>query len=464
MSTVEHVSVFDHQQIFRESDLPVRSRLYCLDPQAMGSLWQESLTSYLNRLGWTHHVSPRAMVTQEVIPRLDKAQKVSRQWIGALSRGYAMNVNGVGSLALEWSTVLNQLTQRSDLHLLTLHGWIGNLSSVGHLRPALSWCPICYMEWQEQKVCIYQPLLWLFKVVTICPRHHHLLESHCPHCQKQQSVIALRTRPGHCTQCDQWLGRSPDLAMASQVTDELILWQQWILRALEELHLASRASGVLQWDPFFIHLAEGILSAVDLVAWKQVERLTGVKRHVINQWLQKKKIPSLETILQLCYLCEVTPWQVMQGEISPLVFALQREISVRPPVSRRTKPRADRDRCLELIHAVLDGREEPLGIRQLCERLGYSHRVLRYSFPEEYTLITQQAREYRKQQERQRVAKTREQVRQATCSLHVQGIYPSQRKVQSLLPAGVMIQAEARETWHVTLRELGLEPRHPHKT
>jgi hypothetical protein len=95
---------------------------------------------------------------------------------------------------------------------------------------------------------------------------------------------------------------------------------------------------------------------------------------------------------------------------------------------------------------VLDGREEPLGLRQLCERLGCTHHVLLYFFPEECALITQQAREYRKQRDRQRVAKTREQVRQAVFSLHAQGAYPSLHKVQSFLPAGVMLQPEARET------------------
>ncbi len=465
MSPIKHcpLSVYlftswkEHQDSFQESDSPVHSRLYRLEPEAMGSLWQESFTSYLNRLGWTHHVSPRAMVMQEVIAHLDKKQELSPQWLGALSRGSAINMNGIGSLALEWSKVLGQLTQHSGLHLLTLHGWIGNLSSVGHLRPCLAWCPICYAEWQEQKMCIYQPLLWLFKVVTTCPKHQRVLESHCPHCQKQQSVIALRTRPGHCTQCDQWLGSSLDEELPSQTTEELTLWQQWVLKALEELHAASIARGVLQWEPFFAHLAEGVFSAVNLVTWKQVEGLTGVKRHVFNQWLQQKKTPSLEAILQLCYVCEVTPLQIMNGEITSLIETLQRGISSRPPVSRRTKPRADRDRCLELIQAVLDGHEKPLGIRQLCERLGYTHHVLLYSFPKECALINQQAREYRKQQDRQRVVKTREQVRQAVFSLHAQGIYPSLHKVQSFLAAGVMLQPEARETWHTILRELGLE-------
>ena len=61
----------EEQDTFQESDISARSRLYRLEPEAMGSLWQESFTSYLNRLGWTHHVSPRAMVMQEVIPHLN---------------------------------------------------------------------------------------------------------------------------------------------------------------------------------------------------------------------------------------------------------------------------------------------------------------------------------------------------------------------------------------------------------
>ena len=37
----------DGQETFQESNIPARSRLYPLEPQAMGSLWQESFTSYL---------------------------------------------------------------------------------------------------------------------------------------------------------------------------------------------------------------------------------------------------------------------------------------------------------------------------------------------------------------------------------------------------------------------------------
>ncbi len=447
------------QETFQESDIPARSQLYRLEPQAMGCLWQESFTSYLNRLGWTHHVSPRAMVRQEIIPRLNKAQEIPYQWIGALSRGHVSNINGTGALALEWSHILEQLTQRSDLHLLTFHGWIGNLTSPGHLRANPAWCPLCYAEWREKNLDIYQPLCWFVKVITACPTHHIPLESSCPQCQKTQSVIALQTQPGHCTQCNRWLGTSPGETGPQPMQEEPTQWQQWVLLGLEELHIVSMTKNLPSWETFFTHLATGILSVVNLGSWKQVERLTGVKRYILTQWLKQASIPSLETILRLCYVCEVTPLQVMRGEISSLVEALQKGVSSRPPVPRRTQASVDQDRCLALIHAVLDGSEEPLGLRQLSERLGCSQRILLYYFREECALITQQAREHRKRQGEQRMLEIRDRVRQQVLSLHAQGIYPSQMKVRNLLPPGLMRQSVAREAWHEALGELGLEPR-----
>jgi len=446
-------------ETFQESNIPARSRFYCLEPQAMGSLWQESFTSYLNRLGWTHHVSPRAMIMQEVIPLLDKGQEISRHWLGALSAAYAMSMNGAGLTALEWTEIFEKLTMRSDLHLLTLRWWIGNLSSLGHLHPHPVWCPMCYSEWQAQELCIYQPLLWFFKVITTCPRHHKPLASHCPHCQKTQSVIALQTRPGHCTKCNQWLGISSHKESSHKMEDDPMQWERWVLQALEELRTASTTNGGINWETFFTQLAAGLASAASLVGWKQIERLTGVKQFTFHQWFEQRWMPSLETILQLCYVCEVTPLQIMKGEISPLIEVITRNTPSRPPVHRRAKSKVDPERSLELIHAVLDGREKPLSLAQLCKRLGYGHRTLKYLFPEECALIVKLAREDKKQRRAQQTLPTCERVRQAVFSLHEQGIYPSVHKVQSLLIGGSMRLPEARETWHATLQELGLETR-----
>lgn len=459
MSAMMTPSIFVYQKrqdLFQHSDLLVRSRLYRLEPQAMGRLWQESFTSYLNRLGWMHHVSPRAMVMQEVIPHLNKKQGTSPQWLGALSRGSAMSMNGIGSMALEWSKVLGQLTQRSDLHLLTLHGWIGNLSSVGHLRPFLAWCPICYAEWQEQKICIYQPLLWLFKVVTTCPKHQRVLESHCPHCHKHQSVIALRTHPGHCTQCDRWLGSALGEEWPSQTTEELTAWQQWVLKTLEELHDASKASGMLKWELFFAHLA---LCLAENEGYAKVANLTHIQRYQLYKWvnIEEEYTPTLETILKLCYVCNVTPLQVMQNQVSHLKQVIQSEVATHAPPPSPHHRHVNLEQCQAFLQAVLDGHEKPQGLNQIGKHLGYTVRQLSYHFPKECALITPLAQTHRQQRKEERLDRVREQVQQAVISVHTQGIYPSQRKLRSLLPGGLMLMPEAKDAWHVALRELGYD-------
>jgi len=61
-------------------------------------------------------------------------------------------------------------------------------------------------------------------------------------------------------------------------------------------------------------------------------------------------------------------------------------------------------------------------------------------FPEECALLVQQAREYRNSKI------------DSVLQKHV-----SKYDKPSFLSAGVMMQLEARETWHAVLRELGFE-------
>src|SRR5258708_984158 len=99
------------------------------------------------------------------------SREYPKRQLGAFSRGPGMQVNGTGSIAQEWASFLEQLTMRSNLHVLALDFWIGDLSSRGHLRKVPAWCPTCYTEWAEQDLPLYQPMLWILQIVTISPRH-----------------------------------------------------------------------------------------------------------------------------------------------------------------------------------------------------------------------------------------------------------------------------------------------------
>lgn len=148
----------------------------------------------------------------------------------------------------------------------------------------------------------------------------------------------------------------------------------------------------------------------------------------------------------------------MTNDLSPLEQALQNGIAHQPPRSRRSFHRLDREQCLELMQAILDGREEPLSIRQIAIRLGHDQSVLRRHFPQECALIAQQAQEYRRQRGERHIAQLCNEVRQIVITLHTQGIYPSHRRVRKLLSKpSFMRLSEVQDAWRVARRDLCLD-------
>jgi hypothetical protein len=111
-----------------------------------------------------------------------------------------------------------------------------------------------------------------------------------------------------------------------------------------------------------------------------------------------------------------------------------------------------------LIQAVLEGREEPIGINQIALRLGHTHRTFLTHFPLECQLLKQKFQEYRKQRRKQRESQVCEQVRQAVITLHAEGIFPSHHRVRALLSdPNLMRMPEASAAWHAIRHDLGIE-------
>lgn len=451
-----HLESTGGQGLLHLLEVPPRSRLYGLAPREGGTIWRESLTSYLNRLGWKHGVSPRALVAQELAPHLSNERfRQSPKYLSNFARTNAQSLNGVGELSVEWTTLLERLTTRSDLHLLTISHFIGDPPSHKVLRKQVAWCSQCYTEWQKAGLPIFQPLLWMLLVVTHCTKHRRRLETVCPFCQRNQSAIALQTLPGHCTHCNRWLGAGQDSLLTAENDQETIAWQEWVLQVLEDLRGTSEGSGELQWESFFTHLA---IAMQEKGAFATLAHLTGFDRVVFYAWVRGTERPSLEMLLQFCYVCQVTPLQVMKNQLTPLKEVLESGRSSRPPWPRRAYRQVDRDRCLSYLQAVLDGREEPLGMHHLAIRLGLSENAIRRHFPHECAVITELSRVYRRQRSEQRVALWCEEVQQAVMTLHAHGQAPSLRKVRELLAdANIIREPEVRRAFHATRKALGVE-------
>jgi transcriptional regulator with XRE-family HTH domain len=441
------------EEQFKGNHIPARSKLYGLVPCGLGTVWSESLTSYLNRLAELHHVPPQHLVAEVIVPHL--GQGYSRQHLSVFSWSTAMSVNGNGPLAREWASILEGLTRRSDLHFLTLQWWVGDLPSHQLLREKPAWCPACYAEWKDQGTPIYEPLIWGCRAVTMCVKHHRKLESHCPRCERRQSFIRFQAALDQCTRCHAWLGTS---AQASEEPGlEEIEWQRWVIHGVEELRSAVVSSGIPPWEQFFTNLRTSGFAKGEQ---SRLAELAGLARGQLATWLRQSHTPTLESILEFCYVCNVTPLQVLLGDLAPLKRVIQEGKPSRPPRSRRLYRPVDRERCLERLQAILDGREEPLGYGSLAQQLGYAQSALLYHFPQECALLSQQIKEYRRQRKEQRLARVQEEVRQATLALHAQGVYPSQNKVADLLSdPNLLFQPEAKATWRALCRELGWDRR-----
>jgi len=437
---------------------PPRSRLYSLVPASIGPLWIESLTGYINRLAWRYRVEPRILIAYEIMPHLGRAYhfQSSLSQLGAYCRSAAMSINGTGETALDWSSTLTQLTMRENLRDLTLSSWAGNIPFQGLMRATPAWCPVCYHEWRKKGLPTYQPLLWMLQVVTACLRHRRQLEERCLHCQRKQSVFPARIQPGCCTQCMAWLGISSGSKAENEVDEETLDWQQWVVNIIGELRKASSTSGILPWE----QLANGLARCSEIVgSSKQLASLAGISPPSLSSWQNHKHMPSFERILELCYILGISPLLLMTNNLEALNEALQeKEIKRQPRPKHLPSHPVNREHALELIRAVLNGREIPMGVRQIERRLGLGAKTLIYHFPQECALLTTQYQAYSAEQARKRIEQVCSEVRQATLKLYEEGINPSARKVASNLSnPGVMRIPEGLTTWHTTRRELGLE-------
>lgn len=301
----------------------------------------------------------------------------------------------------------------------------------------------------------------------MCPSHHRRLEDRCPHCHKAQSFIAThKSRLGECTRCAVWLGTETG-TQSDRLSNEDWHWQEWVIQALEEMHMAKLSSQPFQWEQFFVNLATCLQEPK---GQGKLARLTGIDSACFTRWWSKagvsrpqtssrpSYIPSLESILRFCYACDVTPLQAMTKPLALFQAALRNGASSRPP--RPCRPASapfHHEDCLKLMKAILDGREEPLSLHQIARRQGCDVQTLLRHFPQECPFIVQRAQHYRKQRGEQRLRQICEQVRQTVITLHSQGIYPSYNKLRKLFPPGIMHTPEANVAWHDTLRELGLE-------
>lgn len=442
------------------------SRLYALEPIGLGTPYTESLTGYVSRLAEAHSVPTRRLIVHELLPLLNKAHlnhNLSPFWLKDVRA-----LNGINHLAIDWVQALETATQRSELCFLTLLPWAEALTPLNLLRPTRAWCPGCYQEWREAGQVVYEPLLWMLAVITLCPRHHCALHVQCPHatCQaKTQPLLAPWSRPGYCSQCGGWLGAMPaaesDILEQERLSKDDWLWQTWVNNVVGEMIACAPRLSVVPHQHQLVEIVNAWSAQVASGQGRALAHYLHLSKSAIHAWRRRGQAPKLESLLRLCHFLRTSPLRLLT-EGARAVDWSQVDLShpVSPPDSppRQRKP-FDRDRIRQSLERVLANDElPPPSMRKVAQQLGYAHASLHHQFPDLCRAISARYLAYQKQQGEINRRQRCDEVRQAVAQLHTQGVYPSGARVASCLKVpGSILHAEARATWHQALRELGWE-------
>ena len=295
--------------------LPKRSYLYHLQPIALGSAYVESLTGYIARLAEAHSVATGALLALELRPRVPAGSGVASRKQKRLQNSSfiydAHILNGLGECPRQWVRVLEALTGRRSLHILTMLSWGQVISNCALLRRIRAWCPYCYDSWRNTNQPIYEPLLWSTCAVAVCPNHGRPLVRCCPHCKRESPLLTSKARPGYCYRCRGWLGAPVQSESAEYVgTAELD-----IANAVGEL-LALGSS--MQGAPSGVYFKENLMRCIRVLAdgnQSAFSRTAGVSLDALTHWLNPNTTFRLRPFLGMCLELRITPGRILTEHI-----------------------------------------------------------------------------------------------------------------------------------------------------
>lgn len=412
------------------------SYLNHLPPIGVGTPLVESLTSYIARLAASHTMNVGTLLEREVSRLIDK--KCGATHLLSISR-FLGAVNGVGSTSQDLVWALAQLTLHQDLHLLTMLSFSDVIPSRNLFRAVRAWCPFCYQKWREQGDSLYEPLLWLLKVVKYCPTHQTPLVDKCPNCQRSNPPLSRKFQLGFCSQCHTWLGRVACEHTETVPATDVDLWQVQSLGALLALAPSSRerlsAANVTQQLSMLANKA----TAGNIAA---LSRRLKVPKNTLWLWHSGEVLPLLESSLNICYHFNLSLVDFFTGEVGESPNLDNWQVPKRQPSSGNANlvPSIARSESfdLELTRSWLEQelsqeKSPPLSVSEIARRLGCHRRVLYKYFPDLCSAIAAIYKNYRQKSHQSNVDYCCQHIRQIVVQLYAEGKYPSESRVVALM-------------------------------
>lgn len=434
--------------------IPPRSRLFGLDPIGIGSVKAEGLISYIIRLAKAHCISPRLLISAELLPRM---REVNSARHAEFYSDYAKTLQSTGKFSSKFVEMVEQLTCRTDIALLTALPWREIVPSIGTglMTQHPKWCSACLAEDRTNHDDTYFRLSWGFALYQTCTRHQLQLVDECPWCAKHQPFFTSHAEIGRCEYCNGWLGTNTS-------TEDMASNQQllWISSAIEEM-IANGETAVHQITGDL--LRKRLTELVNTLAGGQKTKLSemlGLTRSTMASWITKRQKPLFPQFLYLCYQLEVMPSEFLldfNAQKAKFVYKPNTDKfhHILPKIGLQEPSKADIYLKLKII---CNDANDCRPLTEIAADLSLTRKYLLYWFPAECELISLKHKQSIHQIAMQRRKEQILSVRNITWQLYSKGLYPSNRKVAEFIaPLKLsLLKPHLRATHRKTLKELGL--------
>lgn len=417
--------------------VPVRSKLYNLEPIGMDDHRRESLLSYLIRLARAHHVSPRQLL-KHVFAEVD--DKIPSICYNSFFVTYIGTSSGLGPYSRMFSRAANVLTARTDLQRLTMLSWddVVPEKSEGFVAKFPRWCPCCFAEQIAKTGETYTPLLWSLQLYKTCTTHLCPLRERCQHCGKQQAFLPNFPDASRCCHCGESLADPLGTIRDGDCTysDSSATLAEQTLESMLCRH-DDAASNATRDN--FCRALEKLVDASCAGNRAQFCRMMGWNIWALNGWLNKGEKVTFPKLVEISLRFKINPIDLCSFSNRIIDPSPEHPALDRTPdriVKRSARPQLTKPQCLRLnreLHDQLKAKLPQLSLREIGLQNGLSRSALKYWFPDICTEICERRTESRKARAAEAQIRRQTIISDIVKLLFEQDVYPSRRRMDALM-------------------------------
>ncbi len=401
----------------------MKSRLYGLHPQKVGTPFVESLLSYLIRLAESHAVYLGDLLAYEIAPMLEKEYLLNSIDRGG-NRFYdgARTINGTEKNANDMVATLEKLTGVEKLEELTLVEFKGVFPVRKLLRKSLAWCPKCLGELRMTDSSYY-PLIWSFTAYNVCTNHKIDLEQKCPTCNKSIPFLHRKSRIGVCPYCQSQLLQL--LSNPHCIDPKSYYISQSIESFFDEVSIEQKLNLNTLYENLSSILYNNFEGNIQSLA-----NYIGVPKTTVWGWINKEVTPPLNSILDMAYTLNIS---------AKALYIEQNKIEIKSNVITKdiSKVAEARDRCTvsneEVAVYLYEIQKQHLCVKtisDIAKDLKCSTKFLYTNFPECCKKISERNHQIRTQEKSLQISSLKEQIKEICHACFLQNIFPTRKLIE----------------------------------